>query len=173
MDKKVLYGMILYRNGWGGADVTADLALCADLMTRAEAAYVTTVDEDGFPQTRAMFNLRRQAQFPVLEALFREHAANLLTFFTTNTSSRKVAQLAANAKAAVYYAEPAEFRGLNLVGWLDIVTDDEIKHRLWQPGWERYYPGGPTDPDYAVLRMRPMSARYYHRLQVIEVEFPS
>lgn len=149
----------------------ADLALFVDLMTRAEAAYVTTVDEDGFPQTRAMFNLRRRAQFPSLEAMFAEHAEDLLTYFTTNTSSRKVAQLAANAKAAVYYAEPAEFRGLNLVGRLDIVTDNEIKRRLWQPGWERYYPEGPTDPDYAVLRMRLLSARYYHRLQVIAVEF--
>ena len=59
--------------------------LSLDLMATAEAAYVTTIDPDGFPQTRAMFNLRRKEQFPGLAALFKDHQDDFLVYFTTNT----------------------------------------------------------------------------------------
>jgi phosphatidylethanolamine-binding protein (PEBP) family uncharacterized protein len=58
-------------------------------MRIAEAAYVTTIDPDGFPQTRAMFNLRRKEQFPGLASLFKDHQYDFLVYFTTNTSSLK------------------------------------------------------------------------------------
>ena len=141
-------------------------------MAAAEAAYVATVDGDGFPQTRAMFNLRRTADYPALSDLFKQHTEDLLTYFTTNLSSRKVVHLRAEPKASAYYCQPEERRGLNLVGILEVLDDMDVKTRLWQEGWERYYPQGPSDPDYAVLRLRPLSARYYHRLQVIEFNFP-
>ena len=44
--------------------------LSIELMEIAEAAYVSTIDPNGFPQTRAMFNLRRKSQFPGLVRLF-------------------------------------------------------------------------------------------------------
>jgi general stress protein 26 len=61
--------------------------LSLELLETAEAAYVTTIDPDGFPQTRAMFNLRRKEQFPGLAALFKDHQKDFLAYFTTNTSS--------------------------------------------------------------------------------------
>lgn len=148
------------------------LGLCAELLQTAEAAYVTTIDAHGFPETRAMFNLRRAVEYPALITLFKQHDDDLLVYFTTNTSSRKIAQLRANRKASVYYSQPEQRKGLNLTGLLEIVDDMNLKNVLWQEGWERYYPQGPTDPDYTVLRMRPQSARYYHRLQIFEMDFP-
>ena len=151
--------------------MATDAEICAQLMAVAEAAYVTTVDGEGFPETRAMFNLRRTADYPALSALFRQHTEDLLVYLATNTSSRKVGHMQRDRKASIYYCQPAEVRGLNLVGFLEVVHDQAIKSHLWQEGWERYYPQGPSDPDYAVLRMRPLSARYYHKLQVIELHF--
>jgi len=34
------------------------------LISESKAAYLTTIDSDGFPITRAMFNLRNKEQFP-------------------------------------------------------------------------------------------------------------
>ncbi len=138
--------------------------LSLDLMETAEAAYVTTIDPDGFPQTRAMFNLRRKEQFPGLAALFKNHQNDFLVYFTTNTSSPKITHIHRNPKVAVYYSKPNEFRGLMLSGAMEIVTGRAEKEIVWQKGWEMYYPGGVHDPDHTVLRLRPLAAKYYHQL---------
>lgn len=138
--------------------------LSRDLRETAEAAYVTTIDPDGYPQTRAMFNLRRKEQFPGLAALFKGHQNDFLVYFTTNTSSPKMAHVKKNPKVAVYYCRAGEFRGLMLSGEMEIVTDRAEKEQVWQKGWEMYYPGGVHDPDHTVLRLRPMAAKYYHQL---------
>jgi general stress protein 26 len=138
--------------------------LSLDLIETAEAAYVTTIDQDGFPQTRAMFNLRRREQFPGLASLFKDHQDNFLVYFTTNTSSPKIRHIKKNPKVAVYYCKAGEFRGLMLSGEMEIVTNRAEKERVWQKGWEMYYPGGVHDPDHTVLRLRRIAAKYYHQL---------
>ncbi len=139
--------------------------LSLELLEVAEAAYLTTVDSHGFPQTRAMFNLRRKEQYPGLSELFRKHRDDFLVYFTTNTASPKIAQIRKNPKVSVYYCKPGEWRGLMLSGEIEIVTDREIKKAIWQEGWEMYYPEGVDDPDYTVLCLFPISAKYYHQLK--------
>ena len=134
------------------------------LLESAEAAYATTIDPDGFPQTRAMFNLRRKEQFPGLASLFKDHQDDFLVYFTTNTSSPKIDHIKKNPKVSIYYCKPGEFRGLMLSGEMETVTDRAEKEKVWQKGWEMYYPGGVHDPDHTVLRLRPMKAKYYHQL---------
>ncbi len=144
-----------------------------ELLKIAEAAFVSTIGEDGYPDIRAMFNLRREAQFPGLAAVFEGHDEDHLLYFTTNTGSRKVGQIAKNPRVAVYYAVPSDFRGLSLAGDMEIVSDVETKRRIWQKGWELYYPGGVEDPDNAVLRLAPVRGIYYHRLAREELIFKS
>jgi len=130
-----------------------------DLMESAEVVYLSTIDEAGFPDTRAMFNLRRKSQFPSLAHLFVGHEEDLLIYLGANTSSRKIGHIRANPRAAVYYCDSTLFHGLLLQGNAELMEDPSIKAALWQPGWERYYPGGPEDPDYAVLRLVPIHAK--------------
>lgn len=137
-----------------------------ELLQLADAAYVTTVNQQGFPETRAMFNLRRTEQFPGLTAFFAGED-DFTVYLTTNTSSRKIAQLADNARTSVYYCRTEDWRGLNLIGEMTIVNDRAVRERLWQKGWELYYPAGPDDPDYCVLMMKPTEARYYHQLETV------
>ncbi len=145
--------------------------LSLDLIEIAKAAYVSTVDLSGFPQTRAMFNLRRKTEFPALSSFFAGIRDDVPTYFTTNTSSSKIVHIKANPKGCVYYSEPDEFRGLLLSGEFEIVSDRKIKEALWQEGWEIYYPGGPHDPDHTVLMLRPAFGRYYHRLDTFNFNF--
>lgn len=141
------------------------------LMESAEAAYLATMDATGGPRIRAMFNLRRKERFPALAPLFKKHETDFLVYFTTNTSSWKVAQAHQNSAVAVYYCIPEDFRGLELTGAIKVVEDMDIKKAVWQKGWELYYPGGVEDPDNAVLALRPASGRYYHRLDRYTIEF--
>jgi general stress protein 26 len=137
-------------------------------MEVAEVAFLTTIDSDGFPHTRAVFNLRRKAQFPKLHKLFEDHDNDLLVYFSTNTSSSKIGHIKENPKVAAYYCKPSEFRGLMLGGTIEIVADSDEKEAIWQDGWEMYYPEGVHDPDHTVLGLKPSYARYYHQLDVLE-----
>ena len=141
------------------------------LMEVAEAAYLTTIDEQGFPNTRAMFNLRNRSHFPLLRDIFAAHREDFLILFTTNTSSKKVEQVKRNPLGCVFYCIPMEFRGLMLAGRIQTVADPTLREKLWQEGWERYYPLGKEDPDYEVLGMYPKSGEYYHRLDRANISF--
>ncbi len=141
--------------------------LAQETVCRADVAVVTTINGEGFPESRAMFNLRLEKQFPNLQAFFQGREAFEI-YLTTNTSSRKLSQLRNNPKASIYFSLPEEWRGIDLVGNLTEVTDSSIKQGLWQAGWELYYPGGWEDPDYCVLMMKPQFIRYYHQLQTVE-----
>ncbi len=147
-----------------------DLSL--ELMEIAEAAFFTTVDREGFPQTRAMLNLRNIASFPNLSGLFDKHRDDFLVYFTTNTSSSKIGQIVKNPKVSVYYCKPDDWRGLMLGGTAEIVLDSDLKKEIWQEGWELYYPGGVDDPDYTILLLRPRVGKYYHRQDVARFHLP-
>ena len=132
------------------------------LMEASEAVYLTTVDRDGFPKTRAMLNLRNRQQYSSLIELFAPHKDDLLVLFTTNTSSGKVQQIRANPAVSAYFCVPAKFHGLMLGGVAEIVDDSQLKAAIWQDGWERHYPKGADDPDHAVLRLMPRVAKGWH-----------
>ena len=140
------------------------------LIESADAAYLTNIGRDGFPDTRAMLNLRNAAQYPGLRDFFSTLAPFQL-YFSTNTSSRKVAQMKENPNVSVYYCQPKAFHGVMLGGTIEIIADDSIKQALWQPGWEVYYPKGFDDPDHTALRLSPLFLRSWYQLQRLELTF--
>lgn len=124
---------------------------------------VTTIDENGFPATRAMDNLRNAMRYPKLIELFKRHSDDLRILLATNTSSTKVQHIKRNPAVCVYYCEPLRFHGVALNGKAEIVRDAELKHALWHDYWGRYYfPKGIDDPDYTVLSMYPILVRGWH-----------
>jgi len=141
-----------------------------ELMEGSKAAYLTTIDTNGFPITRAMFNIRNKEQFPEFSEFFLKHENKFVTYIITNTASSKVAHIKNNPAICVYYCDPEEFRGLMLGGPAEIVDDEELKHTLWLDWWTRYYSKGVDDPDYTLLRLYPKYARYYYRLNKVNFE---
>jgi general stress protein 26 len=134
-----------------------------ELMGSSDMAYVTTIDEDGLPQTRVMFNLRNLKAFPGLMKLYVGHDEDFLVYLGTNTSSEKMSQIHENPSVCVFYCDNEEYRSLMISGRAEIVEDTELKNQIWQHGWEIYYPQGPSDPDYTVLRLLPVKAKGWHR----------
>jgi general stress protein 26 len=141
-----------------------------DLMDKADAAYLTTIDANGFPETRAMLNLRNWNKYPGLKGFFGRNNADFTNYFTTNSSSPKIRRIEANPKACCYYSRPDEWRGLMIAGNLEVVTDEAITEAIWQDNWTMYYPGGPEDPDYVVLRLVPAFLQGYHQFEQYHVD---
>lgn len=143
---------------------------CKKIMTASKACYLTTINPDGMPETRAMLNLRNDKSYPGLKEIFDENPESFIIYFTTNTSSVKVKQMNANPNVSVYYCLPDEFKGVMANGKIEIIDDPEIKKRLWVDGWEIYYHEGKEDPDYTVLRLIPESLKAYGNLGTFTIK---
>lgn len=146
------------------------MRLCTGLMGEAKAAYLATIDQNGYPETRAMLNLRNAEKYPGLAGFFRDRHPDITPYFTTNKSSPKIRRIVADPKACVYYSKPDEWRGLMIAGRLEVVEDEGLKKELWQKGWTMYYPGGVEDPDYAVIRLRPAFIQGYHQFEHYHID---
>jgi general stress protein 26 len=127
-----------------------------DLVSRSRIAMLTTIDGEGYPNTRAMIRMENEGLKTI--------------WFSTNTSSRKIGQLASDPKACVYFVDFDKWMGLMLVGTAEILNDSESRNRLWREGYEKYYPGGVDDPDYSVLRFTAHRGRYYHALSHTDIK---
>ena len=136
-----------------------------EFIKRADAAYLSTIDSDGFPSTRAMFNLINSKQFPKLVDFLSRYESDLTLFFTTNTSSVKIKQIISNAKASVYYCDPKTWHGFMCQGEIEIVKDRNIKDAIWHEEWVMYYPEGKNSDDYTVLKLKPRYIKSYFQLK--------
>jgi general stress protein 26 len=151
-------------------DVEEAKKLGIKLMAESKAAILTTIDSDGFPITRAMFNLRNRDQFPEFSEFFENQQNPFTIFISTNTSSSKVTQLSQNPRMCVYFVDAEDFKGFMLGGSAEIINDKEIKEKIWLDWWTRYYPEGLEDPDYTLVRMKPTNARFYYKLNQVNFE---
>ena len=127
------------------------------IIDKAKTALIGSIDSDGFPNTKAMLAPREREGIKVM-------------WFTTNTSSMRVAQFRKNPKACVYFYDQRFFRGVMLRGAMEVLEDADSKKRIWKPGDTIYYPGGVTDPDYCVLRFMATDGRYYSNFKSVNFE---
>ncbi|MFZ5987556.1 MAG: pyridoxamine 5'-phosphate oxidase family protein [Bacillota bacterium] len=109
--------------------------------------------------------------YPNIKAMIKVEAEGIKTiWFSTNTSSKRVSKFMHNPKACVYFADQDKFKGLMLVGDIEVLSDIESKKRLWCEGCEIYYPLGVNDPDYSVLRFTTKWGNYYHGLKNVSFD---
>lgn len=144
--------------------------VCLELMEITHPAYLTTIDNEGFPQTRAMFNLRNKEMWPRLVPLFENCMDDFMILFTTNTSSTKIQDILKNRAVSVYYCQPEKSRGVHFGGLIEVVDDLEIKKAIWHDGWEKYYPQGYDDSDHSVLRLYPTIVKGWNQSHTFHFE---
>ena len=122
--------------------------LIAQMADKLPIAYISSVDQEGFPWTKAMLKPRKREGIKIF-------------YFTTNTFSIRVAQYKANPKASIYFCDAKGFKGMMLRGTMEVLTDPASKEMIWRNGDEQYYPGGVTDPNYCVLKFTATDGRFY------------
>ncbi len=119
-----------------------------NLIDKQNVSLISSVDEEGFPNTKAMLAPRKREGIKTF-------------YFTTNTSSMRVSQYKRNPKASIYFLDKRFFRGVMLKGNMEVLEDPKSKELIWQEGDTMYYPKGVTDPDYCVLKFTATTGRYY------------
>lgn len=141
--------------------------LSLDLIENSKAAYLTTIDTEGYPITRAMFNLRNKEQFPEFSEFFADQDNEFIFYISTNTSSSKVDHIKENPKISIYFCDPEDFKGVMFGGEAEIIDDPKIKQNIWLDWWTKYYPEGLEDPDYTLFKLNPKNARFYYKLNQV------
>ena len=123
-----------------------------NLIEKQGIALISSVDTAGYPNTKAMLAPRKREGIRTF-------------YFTTNTSSMRVGQYQQNSKACVYFYDRRFYRGVMLLGNIEVLEDAASKEMIWQEGDTMYYPLGVTDPDYCVLKFTAQQGRYYANFQ--------
>ena len=122
------------------------------IVARCSKTIIGSVDDDGFPNLKAMLQPRENDGLKVF-------------YFTTNTSSMRVKQYIKNPKASIYFYDSRFFRGIMLRGIMEVCQDQPTKDRIWRDGDTVYYPLGVTDPDYCVLKFTTINCRMYEHFK--------
>jgi len=123
-----------------------------NIIDKQKICYISSIDEDGFPNTKAMLKPRKRNGIKEV-------------YFSTNTSSLKVKSFRENSKACIYFCDSRFFRGAMLKGIVKVIEDQSIKDMLWETGDTMYYSKGKADPDYCVLKFIVISGRYYNNFK--------
>lgn len=120
-----------------------------NFIEKQKTAFLASVDEDGFPNMKAMF-------------VPRKIEGNCF-YFSTNLSAMRSQQYLKNPKASLYFYSKGRFKyeGLMLIGSMEVLQDEEIKREIWRIGDTMYYRKGVTDPDYCVLKFTAVKGRHY------------
>ena len=119
-----------------------------NIVDKQTVAFLGSIDQEGFPNIKAMLQPRNRDGIRTF-------------YFSTNTSSMRVAQFKENNRACVYFCDRRFFKGVMLKGTIEVLTDPASKEMIWMPGDTMYYKEGVTDPDYCVLRFTAFSGRFY------------
>lgn len=122
------------------------------LIANSKTVYVSSVDENGYPNTKAMY--------PTKHSDLKTH------YFSTNLSSIRAAQFNANPKACIYFCGESDIEGVMFIGTAEVFTDAYHKELIWSEGDEKYYPKGVTDEDYCVFKFTASTGRYFHDTSV-------
>jgi Uncharacterized stress protein (general stress protein 26) len=122
-------------------------------IKKQELAFIASIDEDGFPNMKAMLMPRK--------------IEGDSFYFSTNTSSMRVSQYEKNEKACIYFYHKGKIRyeGVMFIGTMEVLTTPEIKKEIWNTRDIVYYPKGVTDSDYCVLKFTATKGRHYSGLK--------
>ncbi|MFA4986748.1 MAG: pyridoxamine 5'-phosphate oxidase family protein [Candidatus Brocadiia bacterium] len=114
-----------------------DKALALEVLRSLEVIHMATVDAKGHAAVRAMS--------------IAHVDDDLTVWFGTFDDSAKIADIRANGSVSLSAWE----KGHSFRSWGDatVVTDQEMKTKLWQQGWKRFFRKGDTDPNYVLARV--------------------
>lgn len=109
-----------------------------EIMQSAKTCALVTIDDKGRPRIRTM------------DPFLPEE--NLVVWFGTNSSSRKVTQIQENPKVTLYYEDSDKTGYVMIHGMAKIVNDQKEKEKHWKKEWDEFYP---NPKDYLLIKVSP------------------
>ena len=119
-----------------------------NIIDKAKVSFIGSVDGEGFPNMKAMLAPRKRNGIKEF-------------WFTTNTSSMRVAQYRKNPKACIYFYDKRFFCGVMLKGTMKVLNDKKIKKQIWKDKFEMYNKGGMDGGDFILIKFTAENGRYY------------
>lgn len=86
----------------------------SNIIEKQNVSFIASIDTNGFPNMKAMLRPRKREGIKTF-------------YFTTNTSSMRVAQYRVNNHACIYFCDRRFFRGVMLIGTMEVLTDSAVK----------------------------------------------
>jgi general stress protein 26 len=77
----------------------------------------------------------------------------LVVWFGTNSTSRKVSQLKLNNKVTLYYRDKDDSGYVTLHGKAELVNNQQLKKKYWKKTWEGFYPK--NKENYLLIKFTP------------------
>jgi general stress protein 26 len=130
-------------------DTRNERELLWKLIKDIRFAMFTTRHSDGHLHSRPM-----TTQNPKLEA------DESLWFFMSKKGD-PVEELKADPIVNLVYADPSEDTYVSVSGTAAMLEDGAKKKQLWNKLAEAWFPGGPTDPDLALVQVQIVQASYW------------
>lgn len=120
-----------------------------EFISRQRTSFISSVDEEGFPTTRALIAPRKIEGNDI--------------YFSTYFTSNKVKHYQKNPKACVYFYEKSRprWQGVMIKGNMEVCTDQATKDRFWRDSDKMFFKKGKTDPNYCVLKFTGFEAEYF------------
>lgn len=120
----------------------------ADVVAKIDYATLSTVDADGYPQSRVVSNLHKGNKFPMV----RDGETAL--YFITSKKSNKVQQFRNNPKASAYYLDLSTGTSVLYTGVIEEMNDPALIKVLWADWMKSLYQTS-DNPDILVIRLVP------------------
>ena len=125
------------------------------LIKNNRYAKLITFGPDDAPRARIMTNL------PI--------GSDMVIWFATGLSTNKIRDIRKNPVVCVFVDDPDDLTNISITGKAEIVTDSRLLKKYWQPPFGFFFPGGPTDPDYCLLKVKPEKVEYLDPGQLIHL----
>lgn len=120
----LVFSAIISSDLYAQSAVNRDTILVAALEIMKETTYcgLITIDSTGQPQVRTM------NPFPVND--------ELITWFATSRSSRKVREIKNNPKVCIYFADHISAKGyVDIAGTAEVIDDKELLIKMKRDYW--------------------------------------
>lgn len=119
----------------------------AELIGKIRIAMLTTLTEEGAFRSRPITT----------------HGARFDgdLWFLTRVDSSKVEEVRQRRRVGLTYAKPNENIYVSLSGTAQVLVDKRKAEELWDPSYHAWFPGGPSDPDLALIRVTVELAEYW------------
>lgn len=117
----------------------------AELLQQCEVVVLTSINKEGYPR-------------PVPISKIATEGISVI-WMATGAESLKTKDFRSNPKAGLCFYEKGD--SVALTGEVEVVTDEKQKAELWQDWFIAHFPGGPTDPNYVLLKFKSNHATYW------------
>ena len=117
----------------------------AEMLQKSEVVVLASINQEGYPR-------------PVPMSMVKAEGISTV-WMSTGNDSWKTIDFRENPKGGLCFY--AQGDSVCMTGDVEVITDADTKQELWQDWFINHFPGGPTDPNYVILKFEANHATYW------------